>query len=96
MSSYYTYVLGEGAVALRAFLPNEQSWVLTLLHTVIQPKLLGTHTMHRVVLGISDQAFYYFHFLFALTFYLAYYYFFITLLLILTRTLTILLISPYI
>jgi hypothetical protein len=50
--------LGEGAVALRAFLPNEQSWVLTLLHTIIQPKLLGTHTMQRVLLGISDQVSY--------------------------------------
>ena len=50
--------LGEGAVALRAFLPNEQSWVLTLLQTIIQPKLLGTHTMQRVLLGISDQVSY--------------------------------------
>ena len=54
----FCFLLGEGAVALRAFLPNEQSWVLTLLHTVIQPKLLGTHTMQRVVLGISDQVSY--------------------------------------
>jgi hypothetical protein len=41
--------------------------------------------MHRVVLGISDQAFYHFQLLFALKFALPYYYFLSTLLLILTR-----------
>jgi hypothetical protein len=46
---------GEGAVALRAYVPNEQSWVCLLLHLVIQPKLLGPQTMRKVVLGITDQ-----------------------------------------
>ena len=51
----YTCDLGEGAVALRAYVPNEQSWVCSLLHLVIQPKLLGPQTMQKVVLGITDQ-----------------------------------------
>ena len=54
ISCFLVYV-GEGAVALRAYVPNEQSWVCSLLHLVIQPKLLGSHTMKKIVLGISDQ-----------------------------------------
>ena len=47
---------GESAVAMRAILPSEQSWVCNFLDTHAKPLLLGAGTMKRIKLGLTDQA----------------------------------------
>jgi hypothetical protein len=47
-------MVGTSAVALRAYVPNEQTWVCDLLSRVAKPKLLGK-AMQRIQLGITDQ-----------------------------------------
>jgi hypothetical protein len=47
---------GESAVALRAILPSEQSWVCNFLDSVAKPTLLGKQAISRIVMGITDQA----------------------------------------
>ena len=47
-------MVGKSAVALRAYVPNEQAWVCDLLSRVAKPKLLGK-AMQRIQLGITDQ-----------------------------------------
>ena len=46
---------GKSCVALRAFVPSEQSWVCTFLNKVAMPTLLGTESMSRIIMGITDQ-----------------------------------------
>jgi hypothetical protein len=47
---------GESAVALRAILPSEQSWVCNFLDSTAKPVLLGKKAMAQIVLGLTDQA----------------------------------------
>jgi hypothetical protein len=47
-------MVGTSAVALRAYVPNEQAWVCDLLSRVAKLKLLGK-AMQRIILGITDQ-----------------------------------------
>ena len=47
-------MVGTSAVALRAYVPNEQAWVCDLVSRVAKPKLLGK-AMGRIKMGITDQ-----------------------------------------
>ncbi len=49
-------VLGEGAVARRAYVPNEQSWICSLIHTPgSTTQAVRTRNNAKTVWGITDQ-----------------------------------------